>query len=39
VVPYPTLADINRKVAVSYYADLPRRAWVRRLIGLLKWLG
>ena len=39
VVPYPTLADINRKVAVSYYADLPRRAWIRRLIGWLKWLG
>ncbi len=39
VVPYPTLAEINRKVAVSYYADLPRRPFVRRLIGWLKWLG
>jgi pyruvate/2-oxoglutarate dehydrogenase complex dihydrolipoamide dehydrogenase (E3) component len=39
VVPYPTLADINRKVAVSYYADLPGRPWIRRLIGWLKWLG
>ena len=39
VVPYPTLADLNRKVAVSYYADLPGRPWIRRLIGWLKWLG
>jgi len=39
VVPYPTLAEINRKVAVSYYADLPRRPFIRRLIGWLKWLG
>jgi len=39
VVPYPTLAEINRKVAISYYADLPQRPLIRRLIGWLKWLG
>ncbi len=39
VVAYPTLAEISRKVAVSYYADYPAKPWVRRLIGWLKWLG
>ncbi len=39
VVAYPTLAEISRKVAVSYYADYPAKPWVRRLIGWLQWLG
>ena len=39
VVAYPTLAEMSRKVAVSYYAGYPAKPWIRRLIGWLKWLG
>jgi pyruvate/2-oxoglutarate dehydrogenase complex dihydrolipoamide dehydrogenase (E3) component len=38
IVAYPTLADINRRVALSYFADLPARPWVRRAIAWLKLL-
>ena len=35
VAPYPTLGDINRRVAVNYYSDLATNPWLRRVIRLL----
>jgi len=35
VVPYPTLGDINRRVAVNYFSGLATHPWLRRVIGLL----
>lgn len=38
-VPYPTLSEISRRVAMSYYAPSAARPMVRRLIGLLRRFG
>jgi pyruvate/2-oxoglutarate dehydrogenase complex dihydrolipoamide dehydrogenase (E3) component len=35
VFPYPTLGEINKRAAVTYYAGLAGKSWVRRLIGFL----
>jgi pyruvate/2-oxoglutarate dehydrogenase complex dihydrolipoamide dehydrogenase (E3) component len=35
VAPYPTLGEINRRVAVNYFAGLASNPWVRRVIGVL----
>ena len=35
VAPYPTLGDINRRVAVNYFAGLATHPWLRRVIRLL----
>ncbi|HEX7108475.1 MAG TPA: FAD-dependent oxidoreductase [Aestuariivirga sp.] len=35
VAPYPTLGDINRRVAVNYFSGLATNPWVRRVISLL----
>lgn len=35
VAPYPTLGEINRRVAVSYFSGLASNPWVRRVIRLL----
>ena len=35
VAPYPTLGDINRRVAVNYFSGLATNPWVRRVIRLL----
>ena len=35
VAPYPTLGDINRRVAVNYFSGLATNPWLRRVIGLL----
>ena len=39
VVAYPTMAEVGRRAAVTQYADLPSKPWVRRLIGFLKIFG
>ena len=39
VAAYPTLSEVSKRVATSYYADLPSRPMVRRIIGWLKILG
>ena len=39
VVAYPTMAEVGRRAAVTQYADLPSKPWVRRLIGFLKVFG
>ncbi len=35
VAPYPTLGEINRRVAVNYFAGLASNPWVRRVIRVL----
>ncbi|MEQ1522763.1 MAG: FAD-dependent oxidoreductase, partial [Aestuariivirga sp.] len=35
IAPYPTLGEINRRVAVNYFAGLASKPWVRRVIRLL----
>jgi pyruvate/2-oxoglutarate dehydrogenase complex dihydrolipoamide dehydrogenase (E3) component len=35
VAPYPTLCEINRRVAVNYFVGLASNPWVRRVIRLL----
>jgi pyruvate/2-oxoglutarate dehydrogenase complex dihydrolipoamide dehydrogenase (E3) component len=35
VAPYPTLGEINRRVAVNYFSGLASKPWVRRVIRLL----
>ena len=35
VAPYPTLGEINRRVAINYFSDLATNPWLRRVIGLL----
>lgn len=35
VAPYPTLGEINRRVAVNYFAGFASNPWVRRVIRLL----
>ena len=32
VAPYPTLGEINRRVAVNYFSDFTSKSWVRRVI-------
>ncbi|MBD8892292.1 dihydrolipoyl dehydrogenase family protein [Roseibium litorale] len=39
VTPYPTLGELIRRAALSYYADVPRRLWVRRLLAFLRLFG
>ena len=35
VAPYPTLGEINRRVAVNYFSEFATNPWLRRVIGLL----
>lgn len=35
VAPYPTLGEINRRVAVNYFSGLASNPWLRRVIRLL----
>ncbi len=39
VAPYPTMTEIGKRAAVSYYAESTRNPWVRRVIGLLRSFG
>ncbi len=39
ISPYPTLSEINKRVAYRYYASAPTNPMVRKLIGWLKVLG
>ncbi|QDG74466.1 NAD(P)/FAD-dependent oxidoreductase [Labrenzia sp. PHM005] len=39
IAPYPTLGELVRRAAISYYADAPKNAWLRRGIGLLRKFG
>lgn len=39
IAPYPTLGELVRRAAISYYAEAPGNIWVRRIIGLLRKFG
>jgi hypothetical protein len=39
VSPYPTLGEINKRVAYRYYAAAPTNPMVRKVIGLFAKLG
>ncbi|MCX2724108.1 dihydrolipoyl dehydrogenase family protein [Roseibium salinum] len=39
IAAYPTLGELVRRAAISYYAEAPANVWVRRLIGLLRKFG
>jgi hypothetical protein len=39
VVPYPTLAEIGKRAAMTYFTPGLTNNWVRRIIGLLRRFG
>ncbi len=39
VLPYPTLSEAGKRAAISYYAGLPGKPWLRKMIGILKLFG
>jgi len=39
VLPYPTLSEAAKRAAISNYAGLAAKPWLRRVIGILKRLG
>ena len=39
IVPYPTLSEIGKRAAISYYTPGLTSPFVRRIITLLRWFG
>lgn len=39
VAPYPTLSELVRRAAISYYAKAPSNPWVRSVLRILRLLG
>ncbi len=39
IVPYPTLAEIGKRAAITYFLPGFTSAWVRRIIALLRRFG
>tara|TARA_R110002020_G_scaffold993_6_gene4944 strand:- start:14346 stop:15776 length:1431 start_codon:yes stop_codon:yes gene_type:complete len=39
VPPYPTMAEIGKRAAISYYSPLTRKPWVRWFVRLLRRFG
>ena len=39
IVPYPTLAEIGKRAAVTYFLPTVTSVWVRRIIAWLRRLG
>jgi pyruvate/2-oxoglutarate dehydrogenase complex dihydrolipoamide dehydrogenase (E3) component len=39
VVPYPTLAEIGKRAAITYFTPTLTSSWVRRIVDLLRRLG
>lgn len=39
IVAYPTYSEINRRVAITNYANFPANSFIRRIIGWLKVFG
>ncbi len=39
VAAYPTMSEVSKRAATSYYSDLPSNPMVRRIIGWLKLIG
>ncbi len=39
VLPYPTLSEISKRVAFTYYQPTLTKRWLRSMIRLLRWFG
>jgi pyruvate/2-oxoglutarate dehydrogenase complex dihydrolipoamide dehydrogenase (E3) component len=39
VAPYPTMSEISKRAAISFYAEFPKKSIVRRIISWLKIVG
>ncbi|WP_346906752.1 FAD-dependent oxidoreductase [uncultured Roseibium sp.] len=39
VAPYPTLGELVRRAAISYYGEAPNNPWVRRVVQFLRIFG
>ncbi|WP_417670964.1 dihydrolipoyl dehydrogenase family protein [Roseibium sp.] len=39
VSPYPTLGEMVRRAAISYYAEAPKSPWVRTVVRILRHFG
>ena len=39
VLPYPTLSELSKRVAFTYYQPTLAKGWVRSIIGLLRRFG
>src|SRR5262249_27842826 len=39
IVPYPTLAEIGKRAAITYFTPSLTNVWVRRIIALLRRFG
>ncbi len=39
VSPYPTMSEIGKRAAMSFYSPMARKPFVRRMIGLMKFFG
>jgi pyruvate/2-oxoglutarate dehydrogenase complex dihydrolipoamide dehydrogenase (E3) component len=39
VLPYPTFAEAGKRAAITNYAGLAQKPWLRRVLGILKLLG
>jgi pyruvate/2-oxoglutarate dehydrogenase complex dihydrolipoamide dehydrogenase (E3) component len=39
VPPYPTISEVGKRAAITYYADLPRSPRLRKVISFLKIFG
>jgi len=39
VAPYPTMSEIGKRAATSYYAPLTQKPYIRRLVKFLRIFG
>jgi pyruvate/2-oxoglutarate dehydrogenase complex dihydrolipoamide dehydrogenase (E3) component len=39
VLPYPTFGEVGKRAAVTYFAGVAEKPWLRRLLGFLKRFG
>lgn len=39
IAPYPTMTEIGKRAAITYYAEAPRKPFVRWLVGFLRKFG
>jgi pyruvate/2-oxoglutarate dehydrogenase complex dihydrolipoamide dehydrogenase (E3) component len=39
VPPYPTISEVGKRAAITYYADIPRNSLMRKLLSFLRIFG
>lgn len=39
VFPYPTLSEVSKRAAITHFAPLAGKPWIRRILGFLRRLG